>query len=129
MAKCDEGYVCEICGQDVEDITHSDLYLRYVIGMIDPETLHTTRERHIRCNPSLAQFIVAEDFPSVAVEGAFDKRQLDPQFVAQREQLVTEGWNRLTELAQRLKREEISILDFPLPSAREHLRRRAGLEK
>ena len=65
MAKCEEGYLCDVCGGDVEDITDSDLYLRYVIGQVDPETLHTTRERHIRCNPVLAQFIVADDFEPV----------------------------------------------------------------
>tara|TARA_B100001971_G_C17690929_1_gene286982 strand:- start:166 stop:417 length:252 start_codon:yes stop_codon:yes gene_type:complete len=63
MAKCDEGYLCENCGEDVASITDSDLYLRYVIGMIDPETLHTTAERHIRCNPSLGQFIIDDAFP------------------------------------------------------------------
>ena len=51
MAKCEEGYLCDICGGDVEEITESDLYLRFVIGLIDPETLHTTKERHIRCDP------------------------------------------------------------------------------
>ena len=75
MAKCEEGYLCDVCGGDVEEITDSDLYLRYVIGEIDPETLHTTRERHIRCNPVLAQFIVDNDFAPVVVEGPFDKRR------------------------------------------------------
>ena len=46
MAKCDEGYLCEVCQQPVEEIAESDLYLRYVIGMLDPETLHTQAERH-----------------------------------------------------------------------------------
>ena len=40
MAKCEEGYLCEVCGGDVEAITDSDLYLRYVIGELDPEVLH-----------------------------------------------------------------------------------------
>src|SRR3569833_2928011 len=53
--RCEEGYLCDVCGGDVEEITDSDLYLRYVIGMVDPETLHTTRERHVRCNPALTQ--------------------------------------------------------------------------
>ena len=53
MAKCEEGYLCDVCGGDVEEIVDSDLYLRYVIGVVDAETLHTTRERHIRCNPTL----------------------------------------------------------------------------
>ena len=53
MAKCDEGYLCGVCGDDVENITVSDLYLRFVIGMVDPETLHTQQERHLKCNLSL----------------------------------------------------------------------------
>ena len=32
MARCDQGYLCEVCGGDVEAITDSDLYLRYVLG-------------------------------------------------------------------------------------------------
>ena len=32
MAKCEEGYLCEVCGCDVEEISDSDLYLRFVIG-------------------------------------------------------------------------------------------------
>ena len=82
MAKCDEGYLCDVCGQDVAELTDSDLYLRYIVGMLDPEVLHTTAERHIRCNPTLAQYIVADDFEPVVVEGPFDKRQLDPAYVA-----------------------------------------------
>lgn len=124
MAKCEEGYLCDVCGRDVEEITDSDLYLRYVIGLIDPETLHTTKERHILCNPVLAQFIVASDFPPVVVEGDFDKRRLDEAFVQQREQLVTRGWQRLKELAG----QEISVLDYPLPEVRQQMKRRAGLE-
>ena len=68
MAKCDEGYLCGVCGHDVENVTDSELYLRYVIGLIDPELLHATPERHIRCNPELAQFIVADGFEPVIVK-------------------------------------------------------------
>ncbi|HMP08019.1 MAG TPA: hypothetical protein PJ982_16845, partial [Lacipirellulaceae bacterium] len=74
MAKCDEGYLCDVCGEDVATLAESDLYLRYVVGMLDPEVLHTTPERHIRCNPALAQYIVADDFEPVMVDGPFDKR-------------------------------------------------------
>lgn len=109
--KCEEGYLCDICGGDVEEMTDSDLYLRYVIGMVDPETLHTTRERHLRCNPALAQFIVADDFAPITVDGPFDKRHLDPAFVRERETLVTRGWRRLHEVAG----QDLSILDYPLP--------------
>src|SRR5690606_3901264 len=81
MAKCDEGYICEVCGKDVPSIVQSDLYLRCVVGLIDPEALHTTSGRHIRCNPALAQFIVDDRFEPVTVEGDFDKRRLDSRFV------------------------------------------------
>jgi hypothetical protein len=115
--KCEEGYLCDVCGGDVEEITDSDLYLRYVIGLIDPETLHTTRERHIRCNPTLAQFIVADDFAPIVVEGDFDKRQLDPEFVRHREALVTRGYQRLKEI--RSMSRDTPILEYPLPEVRE----------
>lgn len=122
MAKCEQGYLCEICGEDVASIADSDLYLRFVIGMLDPETLHTTPERHIRCNPSLAQFIVDESFELVVVEGDFDKRRLDPGFVSVREELVTRGWRRLQELVGVA---DMAITEYPLPEVRETLKRKA----
>ena len=112
MAKCDEGYLCTICGGDVENVTDSELYLRFVIGLIDPELLHATPEKHIRCNPALAQFIVADDFEPVVVEGQFSKSHLDPIYVQERQKLVTRGWHRLKEI-QSLG--DVSILEFPLP--------------
>lgn len=115
MAKCEEGYLCEVCGGDVEAITDSDLYLRFVIGLIDPETLHTRKERHIRCSPARAQFIVAEDFEPVVVEGEFDKRHLDRGYVRDQETLVTRGWRRLREIAGL----ELPIVDYPLPEMRD----------
>ena len=116
MAKCDEGYICEVCGKDVNGILNSDLYLRYVIGMLDPEVLHTTAERHIRCNALLAQYIVDKSFEPMEVEGDFDKRKLDSNFVKQREELVTRGWNRLREL-QKL---DLAIIEYPLPEFKNH---------
>jgi hypothetical protein len=111
MAKCDEGYMCDVCGQDVAELTDSDLYLRYVIGLLDPEVLHTTKERHIRCNPSLAQYILADDFEPILVDGPFDKRQLDPAFVRDQEALVTRGWHRLKEVTAL----GLPIIEYPLP--------------
>lgn len=122
MAKCEEGYLCDVCGGDVESLTDSDLYLRYVIGLVDPETLHTQRERHIRCHPELAQFIVDERFDPVAASGPFDKRLLDPAYVREREQLVTRGWRRLLEV----EGSELSIIDYPLPEVRARLESRDG---
>lgn len=121
MAKCDEGYLCQVCGKDVASVTESDLYLRYVIGSLDPELLHVTPERHIRCNPLLAQFIVADDFEPVVVEGAFSKSALDSAFVRERESLVTLGWRRLQEIKSL---GEISILEYPLPAVIDRLKRK-----
>ena len=111
MAKCDEGYPCRVCGEDVENILVSDLYLRYVIGEVDPEVLHTSEEGHVRCNPTLAQFIVHDEFEPVIVEGMMNKSELDPAFVELRESLVTRGWVRLVELSQI----ELPIKEYPLP--------------
>ncbi len=119
MAKCDEGYICEVCGKDVAAITDSDLYLRYVIGLIEPEVLHTSSERHIRCNPTLAQFIVDDDFEPIAVEDEFDKGNLDTAYVKEREALVTRGWRRLKEVVHK----ENAIINYPLPEVRAKIQR------
>jgi hypothetical protein len=111
MAKCEEGYLCDVCGQDVEQLIDSQLYLSYVIGDLDPELLHVSRERHVRCNPILAQFIVDDQFAPVLVEGPFDKRQLDPAYVRQRERLVSRGYRRLREL----QGTDLPIIEYPLP--------------
>ena len=112
MARCEQGYLCEICGQEVAEITASDLYLRYVLGEVPPEELHLRRERHLRCNPELAQYIVDPAFPSVVCEGFFAKQALDPPFVAAEETRVTRGWRRL----QMIPTLGIPIVDYPLSS-------------
>ena len=121
MAKCDEGYLCDVCGQDVAELTDSDLYLRYIVGLLDPEVLHTTAERHIRCNPTLAQYIVADDFAPVAVDGPFDKRQLDADFVREKERLMTRGWRRLKEVTGL----GIPIIEYPLPEVLARIKARS----
>lgn len=114
MARCEEGYLCEVCGGDVESLVDSGLYLQLVIGWIDPETLHTRRECHLRCLPALAQFIDDDRFqPPVIVEGEFDRRQLDAAFVAERSKLITRGYQRLCELNARRSRPQIT--DYLLP--------------
>lgn len=122
MAKCDEGYLCDVCGQDVAELTDSEMYLRYIVGMLDPEVLHTTPERHIRCNPALAQYIVADDFSPVVVEGPFDKRTLDSRYVGHRERLVTRGWRRLKEVAG----SNVPIIEYPLPEVLNEIKRRSA---
>jgi hypothetical protein len=114
MARCEQGYLCEVCGREVEEITDSDLYLRYVLGEVAAEQLHLLRERHIRCNPTLAQFIVDLTFEPVHCQDAFAKEQLDPAWVAEEEARVTRGWRRLQELP----RLGVPILDYPLPEFR-----------
>lgn len=112
MAKCEQGYLCDVCGQEVEQIVDSDLYLRYVLGEVPPDQLLTARERHIRCNPTLAQFIIDPRFERVPCEGPFGKENLDPAFVAEQEQRVTRAWQRLQELP----RLGLAIEEYPLSS-------------
>ncbi len=110
MAKCDQGYLCEVCGDEVVDITVSDLYLRFVIGEIEARYLMTAPERHLRCNPVVAQFIVDPAFEPIVVEGPFDKRLMDREDVAAREDLITRGWQRL----QVVRSLGIPISEYPL---------------
>ena len=110
MARCDEGYRCEVCGSDVLAVTDSDLYLRYVLGEIPLERLHVSPERHLRCNPTLTQYIVAADFVPIVCEGVFAKTWLDPEFVAGEELRVTRGWRRL----QAIPTLGLTIAEYPL---------------
>ena len=122
MARCELGYLCEVCGQEVEAITDSDLYLRYVLGEVSPLELPTLRERHIRCNPAVAQYIVDPAFPPVRCEGLFAKETLDAAFVAEQEQRVTRAWRRL----QQLPTLGLPITEYPLPEVLQAWRRQAG---
>ncbi len=110
MAKCDEGYRCEVCGQDVEIITDSDLYLRYVLGEVPLELLHRVPERHLRCNPALAQYFASAGFDPVTCDGPFDKRLIDSTFVAEETHRVTRGWQRL----QALPTLGLAVPEYPL---------------
>jgi hypothetical protein len=116
--RCETGYLCDVCGKDVEAITDSDLYLRYVMGDVDPLVLPRQRERHIRCNPALAQFIVDAAFEPMACASAFAKANLDGEFVRQQEELVTRAWRRLQEIP----RLGVAIPDYPLPEVLERWR-------
>ena len=77
---------------------------------LPPDQLHLLPERHIRCNPALAQYIVAPAFPPVICEGFFAKMTLDPAFVAAEEARVTRGWQRLQEIPSL----GLAIIDYPL---------------
>jgi hypothetical protein len=114
VARCDQGYLCEVCGGDVENLTESDLYLRYVLGEVPLFVLHQQRERHIRCNPALAQYIIDAHFEPVPCDGPFAKSQFDSDFVAAEEARVTAGWRRLQELPTL----GLAIDEYPLADAK-----------
>jgi hypothetical protein len=113
MARCEQGYLCSVCGRDVEELAESELYLKYVLGEVNGDLLNGLPERHIRCHPSLAQFIVADSFPPVVADGPFSKAHLDPDFVRDEEQRITNGYLRLVELSM----EKRPISEYPLPGA------------
>jgi hypothetical protein len=114
MARCEQGYLCGVCGEEVADVTVSDLYLAYVLGEVPPEELHLHPDRHIRCNPERAQYIVDPAFPPVLCDGFFDKRLLDPDYVRGEEERVTHAWRRLQEIPAL----GLAIIDYPLPELR-----------
>lgn len=100
MAHCDEGYNCDRCGEYVENIKVSELYLRYVMGAVPQDDLLKEPERHIRCCPELAQYIVDPGFEPVPCEDpALDKRNLPADVRARNEDAFTRAWRRLQEVA------------------------------
>ncbi len=125
MAACDTGYICDVCGTDVAAIVESDLYLRYVMGEVSPLALPKQRERHIRCNPALAQYIVDPAFEPMACEGMFAKANLDPAYVRDQETLVTRAWRRLQELPTL----GLTIPEYPLPEVLESWRDRQTIKQ
>jgi len=101
MSDCDEGYNCDRCGEYVENIRESELYLRYVLGAVPLDELPREPERHIRCAPEFAQFIVADGFEPVACdEPGLDKGKLPPEVRKRQEAIFTLAWRRLQELAE-----------------------------
>lgn len=114
MAKCEQGYLCDVCGDEVEEMTDSDLYLRFILGEVPPEQLHVSRERHLRCNPAMAQFISDPAFEPVRCPGLFAKEALDAASVAELEERITRAWRRLQELPAL----GLPILEYPLPEVR-----------
>ncbi len=114
MARCDEGYLCDVCGEEVENLVDSDLYLRYILGEVSPLVLPSMCERHIRCNPAMAQYIVDEAFPPIECHGPFGKARLDADHVAEQQQRLTRAWRRLREIP----RLGVPITEYPLPEVR-----------
>ncbi len=122
MVGCEKGYLCDVCGEEVEAITESDLYLRYIMGEVPPLALGNSQERHIRCNPATAQYIVDSRFSVVHCEGMFAKEYLDPEYVADQEKLVTRAWQRLQDIPHL----GIPITEYPLPEVLENWNKEKG---
>jgi hypothetical protein len=120
VVACDLGYLCDVCGLDVEAVIDSDLYLRYIMGEVSPLQLPRQRERHIRCNPATAQYIVDPAFDPVICEGMFAKAGLDADFVRAQEELVTRAWKRL----QLIPTLGLTIPEYPLPEVLERWQKR-----
>jgi hypothetical protein len=81
------------------------------LGDIPWDALNRAPERHIGCNPILAQFIVDDSFPPVEVDGPFAKARLDPEFVKMEEARITAGYRRLHDL----KGANLPISEYPFP--------------
>ena len=112
MAHCDEGYSCDRCGEYVNNVQVSELYLRYVLGAVPLDELPREPERHIRCSPEFAQFIVDDGFePVVCDDPAFDKRKLPPPVRTRQEQIFTLAWRRL----QDVRGLGLAVDEYPLP--------------
>jgi len=116
MADCDQGYFCEACLEYVDTVVDSDLYLRFIMGLVSPEDLMRARERHVRCRPALAQYVADPNFepPVVDEDPATDKRRQPRETVAAMESLVTRAWRRLQEIPGA----GLSIAEYPLPDVR-----------
>ena len=114
MAKCDGGYFCYSCGEYVDNITQSELYLRYVMGEVPHDRLLELPDGHITCNPNLAQYIVDDRFEldKVVEEPALRKQNRDPDFVREEEERVSRAWRHL----QALPGSGIPMSEYPLPS-------------
>jgi len=107
--------MCRVCGEEVEHITDSQLYLSYVIGEVDPETLHVTPECHLQCAPSFSQFINDSRFERrFEIDGPFAIHQLDPDYVIQRTTLISRGYERLWAIRQE-RRKPLTVVEYPLP--------------
>jgi hypothetical protein len=122
MVRCEQGYLCDVCGEDVERITDSDLYLRYIMGDVSPLELPTLRERHVRCNPATAQYIIDPEFEPIRCEGIFAKDNLDTAFVAEQENRVSRAWRRL----QAIPTLGLPITEYPLPEVIQKWRAESG---
>ena len=111
MAQCEQGYLCDVCGLEVEAITESDLYLRYVLGEVPPLSLPTQRRTAHPLQSGHGSVHRGSRVWGGRCEGMFAKEHLDAAFVAEEERRVTRGWRRLQEIPTL----GVAIPDYPLP--------------
>ena len=115
MAQCDTGYFCQVCGEYVENIFTSELYLRFVMGRVPFKELFSSPDAHIWCNANLDQYITDPEYrPPTRRKPRTDKSSLEPAVVAQREDLTSRAWSRLQEVAGL----GLPVEDYPLPEVR-----------
>ena len=118
MAKCDEGYLCDVCGRDVAEIADSELCTcAYVIGLADPKSC-TAKERHVRSQSTLYVITDPAFDPPVVVRKEPFKAGPRPDD-GPRARIWSRGAGRLPELAG----SELRIIDYPLPEVRARLER------
>jgi hypothetical protein len=98
MARCDQGYLCDVCGVAVDAITESELYLKFALGIASAADLATARDRHIACNPLIAQYIIDDRFPPVVCPEPFNKANLDATIVASQEIKYTAAYRLLHDM-------------------------------
>ncbi len=111
MARCDRGYLCSVCHEPVDTLPESELYLRYVLGEIRADWLQAMPDRHIRCNPEIAQYIEHPDFPPITDEDPLtDRRRLSPADASARTARVSRAYRRLLEIPEL----GVPIPDMPL---------------
>ncbi len=108
MAKCDTGYFCEKCGEYVDTIQESALYLRYVLGEVPFEELFSASEAHIRCVPELARLIEHPDYDPP--ENLGESPTQEGPDLGRTAARVTRAWQRLRAIPYL----ELSIEDYPL---------------
>ena len=113
MGSCNEGYHCDRCGEYVENVRDSELYLRFVLGAVPAGELPREPERHIHCCPEFAQFIVDEGFfPVRCADPELDKALLPDDVRESQERLFTAAWKRLQEVAG----SGVPVDAYPLPA-------------
>jgi hypothetical protein len=117
MARCDAGYFCHVCGLYVDDVTVSELYLRYVMRQVPLKGLYTAPDAHVWCNPALAQFITDPEYvvdpmfhPLREVHPDLAKARLSPDDRERQEKFVTMAWRRLQQIPEL----GITIQEYPL---------------